>query len=308
MKRIYQISLLLMSLAVLAGCAKINQGADRYYVPKIIIPNWYGEEARLTTEFAALDVTPNGNDADISFTFEGKKEGYKWLNCLYSIDEFKIDFSGAGIDHDGGVITFDAETEGVISYTLANYKEIKKGSTTRMFKLSGSLDRKRPSNSTVSLTATIFDKPYTLVLGDMTRKESEAEFGQMGYPYAPDAELIHAVRYFTNETDHSVVVWLIDGLYSDDRFTVKPGETTERILLDGQGGPGTQYYLTFDDNRLSHHENKGTPYEYEGLPSEIIEKPYLTLDMGILGYDINYKCYYTITQELYDRAIPAPAD
>ena len=291
-------------LVLLCGCHVIPQSqttGDRYYAPTNYIPGleW---ETMLTTQFATFDITPHGELSDISFSFKGKDGG------PFSIDEFRIDITDVPCDKKGRVYLLMGDAiPGVVSYSMVtDYHGGKRaGSVNRNFNISGSVDKKNPSGSTVTFTSKIFEKNISLSVQNLTSKQSEAEFGQQGYPGFEVDGKISATHFFINNTGHNVTVQYalpndIPGLRHS--INIKAGESGNMVLLDEEEYPNASFILIFDDGRQSRHIAGENRFEYSGLPSEIIEHPFLFFNYGIIYYDRNYDCTYTITQELYDNA------
>ena len=253
----------------------------------------------LTTEFATMDIKSHGNTADLVFSYKGP--GFEGD---YTVDEFAFELSDIPYETEGSERSFNSDNiTGVISYSLVYNKDNQKqGTLTRAFSVSGAIDKANPSNSSVTFTATVFDKQLTLLLRNIVTKQSDAEFGKQGYPIAPIIDRISAKRLFLNNSGHDVTVGH-EAAFSSyrDFVTIKAGSSDRLILLDGEDIKAA-YTFKFDDGRISRHTSTEKPYEYTGIPVDVKERPFLYFDAGIIHYDKNYDVSYIITPEIYEHA------
>lgn len=294
--------LFLFFIIVLDGCQQFPKGEKliRYYAPTNFVSG-VAMETMLTTEFASVDIRPHGNTAELSFHYKGPGG-----EVGYSIDEFVLEFSGIPFETNGPVRSFNSDnTTGDISYTIDNHNNYqKKGSLTRSFIVSGTIDDTDPSHSSITFTSAIFNEQFTLSLQNITNKESAAEFGKEGYTYGPIiSDRISANRLFVNNTGHIVTVGHEGGSFSyRDFVTIKAGYSDKITMIDAEEVPDASYTFKFDDARISHHKATDKPYEYSGIPVDVKELPFLSFDAGIIMYDKNYDVTYTITPEIYEHA------
>lgn len=301
MKRYLILLLLLQSLSLFCSCQKETwQVYGRYYAPTIFV-NGQEHETMLTTDFATLDIIQKGDGtADVSVLFQGPEAYY---DGIFTITSFQVNLSGISCEGNNSSIVLNGNNiESELSYKYANRKEKNgQGSIIRNFHIEGSLDKRDRSKSNVTISSKIFDKEISFSFSQMTKVESEAEFGIQGYP-GWDAELVET-RFFKNNTDHTVTVEYQSNpneLSYRQEMVIAAHEKGEIIIINE--GIKASFVLTFDDGRISRHDATGTRYEYTGLPFEVVEKPYISFNYGHIYYNISYKCTYTITPEIYEAA------
>lgn len=274
----------------------------RYYAPTIYV-NGQEQETMLTTVFGALDINKSDNGT-VAMALQYKGLDIQVGYGIYYITDFQVNLPGVPCENNGPLASLNGnDIEGRLDYSYVMHNGSKgNGSITRRFHIEGSVDKTDRSKSTVTISAVIIDKAISISLSQVTPNEADAEFGIMGYP-SWNAELIHAMRTFINNTEHSFTVeHQVASMRSENLGTISPGTSGKVFLLDEDDCPIASYILTFDDGRVSRHAFEDTHFSYAGLPVEVIDKPFLSFNSGQISYDINYVCTYTVTPEVYENA------
>ena len=296
------IAIIIVAAVLFASCQKDYQLDGVYYAPTNYI---IGLETvtMLTTGDATVDINTNGGTADIIFFFRAPDNGH-----FFNISSFVFNIPGVSVRKDGDDYSLNGkDVIGDITYTMINdYSENRKTEyITRSFNVSGSVNKKNPSKSSISFTAKFLDKTITLSARNITIDASKAEFGQPGYPCVTDEWRPNTKRLFVNKSGHVVTV----GYSADDTFTYEQTVT----IKDGESGlfylneefdvvSKSRFILTFDDSRVSTHLNKDGRYEYIGLPLEVKDTPLLRFHCGFILYQDNHAITYTIVPEIYTNA------
>lgn len=254
----------------------------------------------LWTKHATLDVVPHEGKADVIFDYKGKA-----VEDPYEVLAFQLELLDVPSD-DNGTILHGDDITGTISYTMcAGYhNERKTGSLVRNFSVSGTLDKNDASRSAVSFTSKVFNRVITLSLQNMTTEESEAAFGQFGYPCVTDVYPGGTRRIFVNNSGHNVVVGHESSHFRYHDVSIESGASRVFYLHSLEETKDACYVLTFDDGKTSRHQAGELPYEYTGIPLQLELGGYSSLlfNCGFIYYDNQDLCTYTITPEIYAAA------
>ena len=260
------------------------------------------EETMLTTEFATLKIEFNDTAAVIQFTFKGLEMD------PFSIGAFQIVVLDTPYERQSTTYSFNCKgVSGAVSYTMVTgyHNERTQGIIIRDFDICGSVDVADSSNSSISFTSLLLNKELTLCLQNITLEESDAEFGKIGYPCREIELMSDAKRLFNNYSGHDVTIRHESSANPYHELgLIQDGGSNNFDLFDSEDRLGA-YILTFDDGKVSRHQQDGTTrprvkcFEYVGLPVEVIEIPYLSFNYGVIYYELGYLCTYTITPEVY---------
>ena len=292
----YHLLFVILPAVLICGCQKIGQPVQKYYAPNNYILG-QEEETMLWTDYATLEVTPYYGTADVVFSFKGRKVPD------VTVEDFDLDIPGVFCEQDGQSYIFYGEcVEGTITYTREYYDENKMlrkktGSLTREFSISGTVYTSDPSKSSVTITATVLDKPISLSIQNITSNRLKASFGQPGYP-SYTGGVLNGKMMFINDSGHGVTVQ-----HSDFRGKAKisPGGSGGLSVLETS--LNCYFTFTFDDGRVYKSMLITPPYGYEGLSYEIKPTPFISFNSGLIHYEDDHVCYYTITPELYANAV-----
>lgn len=302
MKYLFKSIFQLFLFVLFVGCHPSGVGgADgQYYVHSALVRGINGDhDLRLRITSATLACQSEGGTADLSFSFQAEHRNS--IN-VYSVDAFKLSLSQVPVKAVGYSTTFNAQDiMGTISYTVSNKEKSKNGSITRNVSVSGELNSSNPSSSSLSFTSEIFEaQPLTLTLSQITAEETDQSFPPLGELVITD--YIHKKVIFRNHSGHGVTVqYVLTASPSSEAFV--PDHEEKNIPMFGDEDPAeARYILTFDDGKVSRHYKQGDRFDYEGLVPTVVENPFLNLQSGTLGYDINYEITYTITPEIYAAA------
>ena len=291
------ISFIFLAVVFICGCKPDNHldKCGKYYVHSVLFPWQNGVELMLKTQSAVLVISPKGETADISFDFKGAENGYQYANGISSIDEFQIRITGIPIDRQGRIVTFNGEgIAGDINYTMRGRGGMNKSdSISRDFTVTGSLDEDNTVESRITLSSKILNS-MTMTLTQMVSKETNAELPQLGGWVITDR--LRASRVFVNESGHRVAVRADSDI---EEYVIQANSKKEIVLFDSPDC----YTFTFDDGKVSRHERVDNDYEYAGIPLQLEENPFLSIESAIMMYDVTYRCTYTITPEIYAGAV-----